>query len=93
LRLGLILLDCRRICEKIAQIDFSSDDEDRYPYPYIFKPPEPPDDLGVTTQLQVEEPIEEELEVDLNCKYCGSKLKKEQKYCKLCGKKVEKKFM
>jgi len=60
------------------------------PYPYIFKPPEPPGDIVVATQLHVQQPIsEEEPEVEFFCKYCGSKLRKEQKFCRLCKNIVE----
>jgi len=41
-RLELILLDCRRICEKISRLlgGDINDDDVRYPYPYVLKPPE-----------------------------------------------------
>ncbi|MFX1269240.1 MAG: roadblock/LC7 domain-containing protein [Promethearchaeota archaeon] len=75
---------------RLVDIDRKRYKGDRFPYPYIFKPPKPPGDLGVATQLQVKKSVkEEEPEVELYCKYCRSKLKKEQKYCKLCGKKVD----
>lgn len=86
-RLGLILLDCRRTCEKIAQIggDFD-DDDDRYPYPYIFKPPEPPGDIKMATQLPVNKFIEKELENETNCQYCGMKLTDEERISHNCRK-------
>ena len=91
-RLGLILLDCRRTCEKIAQMggDFmmmdedDNGDDDRYPYPYIFKPPEPPGDLGVETQLQVKKSIDKEPEDEFYCQYCGRKLGKEERLSHNC---------
>ena len=61
-----------------------------FPFPYLFKPPSPPGDLGLAGQVQVEKvPSEEEPEFELFCKYCGSKLIKKQKFCRFCGKKVE----
>jgi len=100
-RLGLILLDCRRVCEKIAQIltdfdggyfdndddDDDDDDDDRYPYPYIFKPKEPPEDLGVETQVQVKRPIFKEPENEKVCQYCGRKLTEEEMVSHNCRKR------
>jgi len=58
------------------------------PYPSIFKPPEPPDDIGVTTNLQRNRPVEEEVpEVELFCRYCGSTLAMDERFCSVCGKK------
>ena len=70
--------------------DFGDDDEDKYyPYPYIFKPPEPPVDIAGATQLQVQRLIkEEEPEEEHYCKHCGAKLPKGQAICHVCGKKV-----
>jgi len=60
----------------------------RFPYPYIFKPPEPPDDIGVATNVQRNKPLsEEEPDVELFCKYCGSELAMDERYCSVCGKK------
>ena len=74
-RLGLIMLDCRRICEKIAKKGgFFDDDDDWYPYPYIFKPPEPPGDFEMEVQLQVNKFIDKEPENEYVCQYCGKKL-------------------
>jgi len=67
----------------------TSDDDDYFPYPYIFKPPAPPGDIVPAGQLQAMQPTtEEEPEFELYCKYCGSKLKKEQKSCEKCGAKL-----
>jgi len=90
-RLGLILLDCRRTCEKISQLlgdfdDDDDDDDDRYPYPYIFKPKEPPGDLGVETQVQVIKPMDKEPENETDCQYCGRKLTKEERFSHNCRK-------
>lgn len=62
---------------------------DRYPYPYVFKPPEPPDDIGVSTNVQLNRSRKEEMpEVELFCRYCGSKLGMDESFCSICGKKV-----
>jgi len=86
-RLGLTLLDCRRTCEKIAQIggDFDDDDE-RYPYPYIFKPPEPPGDFDMEVQLQVNKFMDKEPENEMYCQYCGMKLTDEEGISHNCRK-------
>jgi len=78
-RLGLRPLDLRRIF----------DDDDRYPYPYIFKPPEPPGDLGLETQLQVKKSMDKEPENEIYCQYCGRKLTKEEKFSHNCRKRPE----
>ena len=88
-RLGLILLDCRRTCEKIAQIGGDFDDDDRYPYPYIFKPPEPPGDFEMAVQLQVNKFMEKEPENGTNCPYCGMKLTREEEFSHNCRKSPE----
>ena len=62
--------------------------DDHLPYPYIFKPLEPPDDIGVATSVQRNRPVEdEESEVELFCLYCGSKLSMDESFCSVCGKK------
>jgi len=86
-RLGLILLDCRRVCEKIAQRNFNDGDEDRYPYPFIFKPPEPPGDLGVETQPQIKKSIDKKPENKIYCQYCGKKLTKDEQASHNCRKR------
>ena len=89
-RLGLILLDCRRICEKIAQMGADitkiegDDDEDGYPYPYIFNPPEPPGDLKVETQFQVRKNIDKDTEDEYICQYCGMRLTREEEFSHNC---------
>ncbi len=92
-RLGLILLDCRRMCEKIAKMgtDFDDDDGDDYlPYPYIFKPPEPPIDIGVAPRLQLRSPKKvKDPEDEINCQYCGRKLTEEERFSHNCRKSPE----
>ncbi|GAH57353.1 unnamed protein product, partial [marine sediment metagenome] len=59
-----------------------------YPYPYVFKPPEPPSDIGVATNVQLTKPVaEEEFDVELFCRYCGSTLAMDERFCSVCGKK------
>lgn len=85
-RIGLILLECRRVCENISRLlsgDFEDDDEDngdddRYPYPYIFNPPEPPNDFEMTAQLQVNKFIDKEPDDENVCPYCGMELTEEE---------------
>ena len=88
-RLGLILLDCRRTCEKIARIGGDFDDDDRYPYPYIFKPPEPPGDFDMGVQLQVNKFRHKEPEYKKVCQYCGMKLTREEEFSHNCRKSPE----
>ena len=58
------------------------------PYPYIFKPPSPPDDIGLATNVQRTRPVEAESPcVELFCLYCGSKLSMDESFCSVCGKK------
>ena len=91
-RLGLILLDCRRTCERIARMgsDFDDDyDDDRYPFPYIFKSPEPggsPGDLEVAPRLKVEKSLEKEPENENYCQYCGMKLTNDEIFSHNCRK-------
>ena len=67
-----------------------SSDDDRYPYPYIFNPPKPPDDFAMAPQLQVRAPLKEKDPGDQeNCQYCGIKLTKEEQYTHSCKKKPE----
>ena len=85
-RLGLIFLDCKRTCEKIAKL---GDFDEYLPYPYIFKPPTPPRDLGLAGQLQAKKDItEEEQEYEPYCKHCGAKLPEGQTICHVFGKMV-----
>ena len=64
------------------------DKEDHLPYPSIYKPPEPPDDIGVATNVQRNRPVEDEApDVELFCRYCGSELAMDERFCSVCGKK------
>ena len=96
-RLGLILLDCRRTCEKIAQLGIdimmmegdNDDDDDRFPYPYNFIPPGPPGAPGVATQIQVKKFIDKELQNESQCQYCGMTLTEEERLSHNCRKSPE----
>ena len=95
-RFGLILLDCRRMCEKIDAIlegrrppgNFFRRG-DNFPAPYIGVPPSPPGDLGTASQVQIHasqqliDPWENPF-----CKHCGAFLPEGQSICPNCRKKV-----
>ena len=67
-----------------------TDNGDWYsPFPYIFKPPSPPNDFGLTAEIQAKQPIvEEKLQHEPYCKHCGAELPKGQSICHVCRKKV-----
>jgi len=66
----------------------NNDYDDRFPYPYIFTPPKPPDDFAMAPQLQLHAPLKEkEPEDEVNCQYCGMKLTKEEQLTHSCQKK------
>ena len=65
-------------------------DEDRFPYPYIFKPPEPPDDVAVAPRVQLKaSPKKKDPEDEVNCQFCGIELTKEEQFAHSCKKKPE----
>ncbi|MFX0106599.1 MAG: roadblock/LC7 domain-containing protein [Candidatus Hodarchaeota archaeon] len=50
----------------------------------------PPDSPSAEGRAKSKMPKEkEESNYGIECKYCGSKLAKEQKFCRICGKKVK----
>ena len=56
-------------------------------YPYIFTPPEPPDDFGMPPQAQVRAPLKEmDPENEVNCQYCGRKLSKDEQFTHSCNR-------
>jgi len=60
------------------------------PYPYIFKPPNPPDDFEMAPQVQIRSPLKEKDSEDgINCQYCGKELTKEEQLTHSCKKKPE----
>lgn len=62
---------------------------DRFPYPYIFTHPRPPDDFAGATQVQIRASFlkEKDPEDEVNCQYCGMKLTKEEQITHSCKKK------
>ena len=80
----------RLIPMSIEDIRTDNDEEGGdFSLPYINKPPSPPDDLGLTGQLQAKEPITNQVLVyDAYCKHCGSELPTGQTVCHVCGKKI-----
>ena len=95
-RVGLILLDCRRTCEKLEKIggdvmmmdndddEDDDDDDDRYPRPYILVSPESSEDFDMGVQLQVQKSMNKETENDIYCQYCGRKLTEEENISHNC---------
>ena len=67
------------------------DDEDRFPYPYVFKPPEPPDDLALAPGVQLHtSPKKKDPDERINCQFCGRKLTMEEQISHSCKEKPEK---
>ncbi len=63
-------------------------DRERYPYPYVFKPPSPPDDLALAPREQFRSSSnKKDREEDIHCQYCGIKLTKEEEITHTCKKK------
>ena len=58
------------------------------PFPYIYNPPNPPDDLDGVVQVQISRvrPLEEE-EIMRSCKHCGAPLDEGVSVCSNCKKK------
>jgi len=72
--------------------DRDDDGDDRFPYSYIFKPPEPPDDLALAPRAQVRHPPKKkDTEEKIHCQYCGMKLTKEEQFTHSCKKKPKNK--
>ena len=56
--------------------------------PYIFTPPNPPDDFEMAPQVQVRAPLrEKDPEEEIYCQYCGRELTKEEQFTHSCKKK------
>jgi predicted regulator of Ras-like GTPase activity (Roadblock/LC7/MglB family) len=65
-------------------------DEGDFPFPYVFKPPKPPDDLALAGEAQSKEPESKQVLVyEIYCKHCGAELPKGQTICHVCGEKVD----
>jgi len=74
--------------QAITKREGNKDGGDRFPYPYIFKPPEPPDDIALTPRVQIHKPLKEESREDeKNCQYCGRNLTEEEQFTHSCKKK------
>ncbi|MFX0030484.1 MAG: Rab family GTPase [Candidatus Hermodarchaeota archaeon] len=59
-----------------------------YPYPFIFKPPSPPDDFAMASQVKIHTPLKEnDIEDVIFCQHCGMKLTKEEQFTHFCKKK------
>ncbi|MFX0031025.1 MAG: zinc ribbon domain-containing protein [Candidatus Hermodarchaeota archaeon] len=68
--------------------EIREDENGDFPFPYVFKPPKPPDDLALAGEPQAKEPIIME-DLEHFCKHCGAELPKGQSICHACGKKVK----
>ena len=76
--------------ESEEKYQFDGDEDDRFPKPYIFKPPSPPGDLAVAPRVQVRASVKKiDSEDEVNCQYCGRKLTKEEQLTHSCKKKPE----
>ena len=88
-----------RFMEKMANLNIEDEDKrkddergfyDYFPYPYILKPPKPPDDLGLTGEVKAKKSVTEQVfEYAPYCKYCGALLAKGESICHVCGNKVD----
>jgi len=66
---------------------FHRRDAAEIPYSYIYKPPSPPEDLTLDSQFNgYNTEMEEEVEEESYCKYCGTKLTKEEQLTHNCQK-------
>jgi len=76
--------------QAITKREGNKDGGDRFPYPYIFKPPEPPDDIALAPRVQLRSsPNKKDREEKINCQYCGLVLTKEEQLTHSCKKKPE----
>jgi len=72
--------------------DGKIDDDDYIPFPYIFNPPEPPDDLALAPRVQLHaSPKKKVPEEKIHCQFCGMKLTKEEQFTHSCKKKPKNK--
>jgi len=96
---GSIMEDLEHLIPKTAQLGseelFSSglrkengDYELFFPYPFIFKPPKPPDDFAMAPQVKNHTPLKDKDIEDVSfCQYCGMKITKEERFTHSCKKK------
>jgi len=68
--------------------DYDEDDgdEDNFPYPYIYKPPDPPEAQRTVTQLLVKKSTKKKLKNEMVCQYCGMNLTEEERFSHNCRK-------
>lgn len=63
-------------------------DYENYLTPFVFKPPSPPEDMGVASNVQLNVPLKEVNPDDENyCQYCGETLTEEEQFTHSCRKK------
>ena len=66
----------------------NGDNDNNIPYPYVFKPTSPPDDLALASRTQLHQPPKKkDIEEKINCQFCGMELKKEEQITYSCQKK------
>ena len=62
-------------------------DGNRFPYPYVFKPPSPPDDLALAPRTQLRQPPKKkDTEEKIHCQYCGMELTEEEQFTHSCNR-------
>jgi hypothetical protein len=68
--------------------DGSADENGNTPYPYIFKPPSPPDDLALAPRTQLHSSSnKKDREERSSCQYCGMELTREEQLTHSCKEK------
>ena len=84
------LRECRADGYISKSFDFFDDDggEDRFPFPFIYKPPAHPGDLDMAIQFQMSKFEDTEPENDVYCQYCGKKLTREERFSHSCREKL-----
>lgn len=63
-------------------------DDANFPYPFIFKPPKPPDDLALAFQVQKKSEADDLYWKGLHCPHCSNPISEGQNVCPNCGSKV-----
>ncbi len=78
--------------QAITKREEKKDGGERFPCPYIFKPPEPPDDKVLAPRVQLRSsPNKKDREEKIYCQYCGKKLTEEERLTHSCKKKPKSK--
>ena len=89
---GELMRDGYHRCKIVSMVqgDEPFDGYEDLPYPFIFKPPTPPGDLGMSGEAILREPIpKEEFWDKPYCKHCGADLPKGQSICHVCKNEVD----